>query len=45
MHALLKKQNRTEAPPTFSASGLYLIGVEYDKKWGLPVTQRPICMA
>lgn len=45
MQALLQKQNRTEAPPTFSASGLYLIGVEYDKKWSLPVTQRPICMA
>jgi tRNA pseudouridine38-40 synthase len=44
MQALLENQNRTEAPPTFSASGLYLIGVEYDKKWDLPVTQRPIFM-
>lgn len=45
MQTLLNNQNRTEAPPTFSASGLYLIGVEYDKKWGLPCTHRPISVA
>lgn len=44
MQTLLKNQNRTEAPPTFSASGLYLTGVEYDKKWNLPSTQRPIAL-
>ena len=40
MQTLLKNQDRTEAPPTFSPNGLYLTGVEYDKKWNLPQTQR-----
>ena len=40
MQTLLKNQDRTEAPPTFSPNGLYLVGVEYDKKWHLPQTQR-----
>lgn len=44
MQTLLQNQNRTEAPPTFSASGLYLTGVEYDKKWNLPSTRRPIAL-
>jgi len=44
MQTLLENQNRTEAPPTFSPNGLYLIGVEYDKKWNLPVTHRPITL-
>lgn len=44
MQTLLKNQDRTDAPPTFSPSGLYLTGVEYDKKWNLPVTHRPIML-
>ncbi len=44
MQILLENQNRTEAPPTFSSSGLYLMGVEYDKKWNLPLTYRPITL-
>jgi tRNA pseudouridine38-40 synthase len=44
MKTLLTNQNRTEAPPTFSASGLYLTGVEYDKKWALPDTNRSIIL-
>ena len=42
MKTLLKNQDRTEAPPTFSPNGLYLTGVEYDKKWNLPQTQRQV---
>ncbi|MDP3744611.1 MAG: tRNA pseudouridine(38-40) synthase TruA [Methylotenera sp.] len=33
---LLQKRDRTLSPPTFSPCGLYLTGVGYDKKWGLP---------
>ncbi len=33
---LLQKRDRTLSPPTFSPSGLYLTGVGYDTKWGLP---------
>ena len=39
---LLAQQNRTLSPPTFSPNGLYLTGVSYHEKWGLPTTQRPI---
>ncbi|MGQ0443356.1 MAG: tRNA pseudouridine(38-40) synthase TruA [Methylophilaceae bacterium] len=35
---LLASQNRSLSPPTFSASGLYLTGVEYDKQWNFPCT-------
>ena len=28
--------NRQLAPPTFSANGLYLTGVEFDKRWDMP---------
>ena len=34
---LLLKRDRTLSPPTFSPCGLYLTGVGYDAKWGLPV--------
>lgn len=36
---LLQNKDRTLSPPTFSPHGLYLTGVGYDKKWGLPATQ------
>lgn len=39
---LLQLQDRTISPPTFSPHGLYLTGVGYDKKWGLPTTQTHI---
>ena len=32
----LAQGNRTLAPPTFMPDGLYLTGVDYDDKWGLP---------
>ena len=37
--ALLQKRDRTLSPPTFSPNGLYLTGVSYDEKWGLPNSQ------
>jgi len=33
---LLAKQDRRDAPPTFSATGLYLADVEYDPVFGIP---------
>jgi len=35
---LLLKKDRTISPPTFSPAGLYLTGVGYDEKWGLPLS-------
>jgi tRNA pseudouridine38-40 synthase len=37
---LLKQHDRTLSPPTFSANGLYLTGVEYDAKWQLPAKEQ-----
>lgn len=36
MKELLQKRDRRLSPPTFSPNGLYLAGVKYDEKWGLP---------
>jgi tRNA pseudouridine38-40 synthase len=36
---LLNERDRTLSPPTFSPSGLYLTGVGYDEKWGLPISK------
>ncbi len=33
---LLAARDRRQAPPTFAAAGLYLVGVDYDPAWGLP---------
>ena len=41
---LLERKNRTLSPPTFSPNGLYLVGVEYDKKFDLPNTQRALML-
>jgi tRNA pseudouridine38-40 synthase len=38
---LLQKRDRTLSPPTFSPCGLYLTGVGYDEKWGLPAGSLP----
>jgi tRNA pseudouridine38-40 synthase len=40
MKSLLAERNRTLAPPTFSPGGLYLVGVGYDARFGLPDCQR-----
>lgn len=39
---LLKQADRTKSPPTFSPNGLYLSGVRYSDKWGLPNTYRQL---
>ena len=44
MQELLAQKNRTLAPPTFSPNGLYLVGVEYDKKFNLPSTRRSLLL-
>jgi tRNA pseudouridine38-40 synthase len=36
MAEILSQRDRTRAPPTFSAAGLYLAGVEYEERWRLP---------
>ena len=41
---LLDNKDRTLSPPTFSPSGLYLTGVAYDDKFGLPNTQRQLTL-
>ena len=41
MRELLASRNRVNAAPTFSAHGLYLTGVGYDAKWGLPQSAFP----
>jgi tRNA pseudouridine38-40 synthase len=40
MGDLLHQKDRTRAAPTFAPDGLYLSGVHYDAKWGLPVCER-----
>lgn len=36
MAELLEMKDRRQAAPTFSAAGLYLVGVCYEPHWGLP---------
>jgi tRNA pseudouridine38-40 synthase len=38
---LLAAGDRKMAAPTFSAAGLYLVGVRYEDRWGLPVPANP----
>lgn len=40
MAELLASRNRALAAPTFDAAGLYLTGVDYDNRWGLPISSR-----
>jgi tRNA pseudouridine38-40 synthase len=42
MASLLEQKDRTLAPPTFAAGGLYLTGVDYDPQWELPLLQRSL---
>lgn len=39
---LLQQGDRTRAAPTFMPDGLYLTGVQYDARWGLPQCMRPV---
>jgi tRNA pseudouridine38-40 synthase len=38
---VLAGRDRARAAPTFEAAGLYLAGVEYDPRWGLPTQGGP----
>ncbi len=42
---LLAARDRTRAAPTFAADGLYLTGADYDARFGLPPTVRPVTLA
>ena len=42
LRSMLNQQDRTLSPPTFSPNGLYLTGVDYAAKFGLPLTQRQL---
>jgi tRNA pseudouridine38-40 synthase len=44
MQQLLQSRDRTLSPPTFAPDGLYLTGVGYDAKWGLPETGRSLSL-
>jgi tRNA pseudouridine38-40 synthase len=39
---LIAARDRTRAAPTFAADGLYFTGADYDARFGLPATMRPI---
>jgi tRNA pseudouridine38-40 synthase len=39
---LLAGRDRTRGAATFAPDGLYLTGADYDPRWGLPPTRRPI---
>jgi tRNA pseudouridine38-40 synthase len=41
---LLAGRDRTRAAPTFAPDGLYFTGVDYDAKWALPPTRRPVAL-
>jgi tRNA pseudouridine38-40 synthase len=42
MRALLDARDRTRAPPTFAADGLYFAGADYDARFALPPTVRSV---
>jgi len=42
LRELLEGRDRTRGAPTFSASGLYLTGVDYPTHWNLPPTVAPV---
>jgi len=41
---LLAGRDRTRAAPTFAPDGLYFTGADYDAKWELPPTRRPLAL-
>jgi tRNA pseudouridine38-40 synthase len=41
---LLAGRDRTRAAPTFAADGLYFCGADFDARWGLPPTRRPVML-
>ena len=42
MDALLESRDRSRAPPTFAADGLYFAGADYDARFALPPTVRAV---
>lgn len=42
MATLLAGRDRTRAAPTFAPDGLYFAGADYDSRWSLPPTRRPV---
>ena len=44
MAELLAGRDRTRAAPTFAPDGLYFTGVDYDVKWALPPSRRPVSL-
>ena len=41
---LLAARDRTKGPATFAPDGLYLVGVDYDARFGLPPTRRDLVL-
>lgn len=41
---LLAARDRTKGPPTFAPDGLYLVGVDYDARFGLPPTRSDLVL-
>jgi tRNA pseudouridine38-40 synthase len=41
---LLEGRDRTRSAPTFAPDGLYLTGADYEAKWALPATRRPLAL-
>lgn len=41
---LLAARDRTRAAPTFAPDGLYFTGADYDSRWELPATRRPVAL-
>jgi len=41
---LLAGRDRTRGAPTFAADGLHFTGAEYDARWELPPTRRPVVL-
>jgi tRNA pseudouridine38-40 synthase len=41
---LLAGRDRTRAAPTFAPDGLYFTGADFDAKWRLPPTRRPLAL-
>ncbi|MGH8714594.1 MAG: tRNA pseudouridine(38-40) synthase TruA [Casimicrobiaceae bacterium] len=39
---LLAGLDRRRAAPTFAAAGLYLAGIDYERRWNLPATHAPV---
>ena len=41
---LLAGRDRSRAAPTFAPDGLFFPGADYDARWGLPASRRPVAL-